>query len=122
MVSYKVIGLHIKEARKRANLTQADAAFRANISPAYYGKIERGAIKPNIDRLADISQALNIPFESLFQGAYIPDGQILDNIPLPAEEFDISLQEISKKTDDRTKQIIIRICSELSNLLLKSDK
>lgn len=116
MISYKVIGRHIKHARLRLDLTQAEVAERANISQAYYGKIERGAIKPNIDRLGDLCQILAMPFESIFQGAFIPDGVLLDNAPPTAEEFDIVIQEVSEKADARTKQIIMRICAELSNL------
>lgn len=122
MVSYKVIGKHIKEARLRLELTQTDAAERAGMSVAYYGKIERGFIKPNIDRLGDICQALSIPFESIFQGAYIPDGTLLDNLPPPGEEFEIFLKEIGTKADDRTKRIIMRICAELSNLHTEPEK
>lgn len=116
MISYKVIGHHIKAARQRLNLTQTDAAERAGISPAYFGKIERGFIRPNLDRLGDICQALELPFESLFQGAFIPDGALLDNLPPPAEAFEVFLREVGEKTDDRTKYIIMRICAELSNL------
>ena len=117
MISYPIIGKHLKEARLRLGLKQAEVAFRANISPAYYGKYERGDIKPNLDRLGDICIALNIPLESVFQGALITEGQILDNIPLDVEEFELYLAEISKKADDRTKKVIMRICDGLSNIL-----
>lgn len=122
MISYKVIGHHIKAARQRLNMTQVDCSERAGISPAYFGKIERGAIRPNIDRLGDICQVLNLPFESIFQGAFIPDGALLDNLPPPAEEFEVTLMEIRAKADDRTKYIIMRICAELSNLLDPAEK
>lgn len=41
-VSYKVIGRHIQEARKRMKLTQREIAEKLNMSDTYYGKIERG--------------------------------------------------------------------------------
>lgn len=116
MISYEVIGKHIQEARKRLHLTQAEAAFRVGISPAYYGKIERGIMKPNLERLSDISQALEIPLDSMLQGAFIPNGKILNNMPEKAEEYEAFMSEIGKKVDSRTKMIIMRICGELSNL------
>ena len=88
----------------------------------YYGKIERGVIKPNIDRLADICQVLRIPIESVFQGSFISDGVLLDNLPDPAEEFDVYMNEVGKKADARTKQILMRICGELSNIPDPPDK
>ena len=121
MVSYEVIGKHIRDARMRLGLTQAEAAERAGFSSAYFSKIERGAIRPNIDRLAQISQALNIPLEHLFVGSVIPDGQILDNVPVSGEEFEEYIHAICKKADSRTKQIMMRICGELTNLPLKEE-
>lgn len=116
MISYKVVGKHLKDARLRLGLKQGEAAELAGISAAYYGKYERGVYKPNLDRLGDICQALRIPLESVFQGALIPEGKLLDNLSPPAEEFEEYLKEIGEKADARTKIIIMRICGELSNL------
>ena len=49
-VSYKVIGRHIQEARKQAKLTQRAVAEKLNMSDTYYGKIERGECRVNLDR------------------------------------------------------------------------
>ena len=59
-VSYKVIGRHIQEARKRMKLTQRDVAEQLNMSDTYYGKIERGECRANLERLAQISVLLNV--------------------------------------------------------------
>lgn len=122
LISYAVIGKHIKAARMRLGLTQAEAAERAGISATYYGKIERGIMTPNLDRLSGVSQALNLPLESMFQGAFIPDGELLDNVAEIAEEYEAFMHEVGKKVDDRTKIIIMRICGELSNLELPGGK
>lgn len=116
MINYKIVGKHIKEARLRLGIKQAEAAFRAGISAAYYSKYERGVIKPNLDRLGDICTALNLPLEDVFSGALITEGKILDNIPISVEEFELYVKQIGKKADDRTKRIIMRLCDELSNL------
>ena len=116
MVSYTVIGQHIHKARVRLGWTQAEVADRIGISTAYYGKIERGVIKPNIDRLAEISQALRIPCDSLFKGAFIPDAEPMDNLPVSSEEFSEYMNALSDRVSPRTKEIIMRICAELSGL------
>lgn len=113
MISYKVIGEHIKEARIRKHLTQAEAADMIGISATYYGKIERAIIRPNIDKLADISEAFNIPFESLFQGAFIPSGILQENTPTDIEEFDAFFREIGDVADDQTKRLLMKICGEI---------
>ncbi|WP_102410877.1 helix-turn-helix domain-containing protein [Beduinella massiliensis] len=122
MISYKIVGNHIRNARLRLGLNQAEAAERAGISTPYYSKYERGVIKPNLDRLGDICIALNIPLETVFQGALITEDRILDNMPPSAEEFEQYLQEITKKADDRTKRIMMRICDELANLQAETSK
>ena len=113
MISYKVIGEHIKEARIRNKLTQADVVDRIGISPTYYGKIERGIIRPNIDKLADICEALNMPFESVFRGAFIPSCSELDNAPVATEEFQAFFHEMADLSDDHTKRLLMKICAEI---------
>ncbi len=120
MVSYKIIGKHIREARHRLGLSQEDAAFRANMSQPYFGKYERGDIRQNIDKLADISQALEIPFISLFEGAFIPDGA-LNNRPVPAEEYEVFMNELGSLTDERTKLVLMRLCADVRSLLAKPE-
>lgn len=116
MISYPIVGKHIKEARVRAGLSQAEAADRAGISASYFGKYERGDIKPNLDRLGDICTAVGLPLEGAFQGALITEGKVLDNMPPTAEEFELYMKAIAKKADDRTKCIMMRLCDELANL------
>lgn len=116
MINYKIVGKHIKEARLRLGLSQAEAAERANMSAPYYSKYERGVIKPNLDRVGDICTALELPLEDVFHGALMTEGKILDNIPVTVEEFELYIKAVGKKADDRTKLIIMRLCDELSNL------
>ena len=50
----KVIGNHIRVARKRAKMTQSTCAMLLNISNSYYSRIECGAVHLNLDRLFEI--------------------------------------------------------------------
>ena len=47
-VSYKVIGRHIQEVRKRMKLTQREVAEQLNMSDTYYGKIGRNKSKTQV--------------------------------------------------------------------------
>lgn len=116
MVSYEIIGKHIKEARLRKGLVQADVAFAIKRSTGYYGKIERGFIRPNLDRLAEICQVLDVPLDSIFRNAMLTDGALLDNTPVKIEEFDEVMAAVGKKSSDRLKQIIMRVSTELAAL------
>ena len=54
------IGKNLKTARKRAQLTQAEVAEKAEIHPNYYAKIERGEIQPALDTLEKIFKILKV--------------------------------------------------------------
>lgn len=121
MVSYKIIGQHIKAARQRLDINQAEAAHRCGISTAYYGKFERGDQKPNIDMLGKISQGLGVPFEGLFIGALIPEAGLNENVPIPAEEYEVFMNELGSLTDERTKLVLMRLCADVRSLLAKPE-
>ena len=55
----KVIGNHIKVARKNAKLTQSTCAILLNVSNSYYSRIECGTVHLNLDRLFEICKMLN---------------------------------------------------------------
>lgn len=50
----------LKKARKKAELTQAEVAEKADISVNYYARIERGEVNPTADIIDSIAKALKI--------------------------------------------------------------
>ena len=54
----KVIGNHIKAARKRSGLTQAKVADELDVSISYYSRIECGEVRINLERLLEICALL----------------------------------------------------------------
>lgn len=50
----------LKKARKKAELTQAEVAGKADISVNYYARIERGEVNPTADIIDSIAKALKI--------------------------------------------------------------
>lgn len=64
---YKVkVGENIRSWREVKKLKQADLAKRVEISAEALSNIENGISKPNIERLEDIADALEIEFNHLF--------------------------------------------------------
>lgn len=60
------LGNKIRELRKNKKMSQEELAYKANISPAHLGQIERALKNPTIDTIAQISHALEIPLHELF--------------------------------------------------------
>jgi len=61
----RMIGLRIKELRKRRGLSQDDVAEKADTSPNYLSRMERGTENPTLDMLIKISHALAVDLGEL---------------------------------------------------------
>ncbi|MEM1486367.1 helix-turn-helix transcriptional regulator [Oscillospiraceae bacterium PP1C4] len=60
------LGIRIRELRKARNISQEELGFKASISAAHLGQIERGLKKPTVDTLGKIASALGISIQELF--------------------------------------------------------
>ena len=54
------LGIRIREFRKKCCISQEELGYKASISTAHIGQIERGLKKPTIDTLGRIAAALGI--------------------------------------------------------------
>ena len=60
MVDYQAMGRRMKMKRRSKHLSQEDVAKAVNISPSFYGNIERGMRIPSVDTLVQIANALDV--------------------------------------------------------------
>lgn len=60
MDSEKKLAKLLKAARKKAKMTQAEVAEKAEIHTNYYARIERGEVNPTSDVLNSLAKALKI--------------------------------------------------------------
>lgn len=63
------VGDRIKDARKKAGLTQKQLGFRIGVSSVTITRYERGERTPSTDQLKKIASALNIPVATLITDA-----------------------------------------------------
>ncbi len=61
------IGHQVREYRQRLNLTVAELAKGAGLSPGMLSKIENGLTSPSLGTLQALSNALNVPVTALFR-------------------------------------------------------
>jgi transcriptional regulator with XRE-family HTH domain len=64
------IGRRIKVLRRKRGLSQEEVASKADISPNYVSRMERGTENPTLDMLIKISEALNVELWELFDYKY----------------------------------------------------
>ena len=65
MVDYEKMGKRMKYKRQGKNMNQEDIAKKVQISPSYYGNIERGSRVPSVDTLVAIANALGVGLDFL---------------------------------------------------------
>ncbi len=116
-IEYKVIGRHIRAARKRMHMTQEDVAAAIEMSPAHFGKVERGERPVNLQRLSQLSQILDVPLEKLVEGAAIADdgGTILSGGLSENADFLDSIESLVKGCSDDAKRLMLRLCAAVAD-------
>lgn len=114
MLSYKIVGRHLRDARERLELSQQEVANMADMSIAYYGKIERGDIRPNLDRLAEVCDVLQVPISDVFKGARIEKTPLTNNEP-EDEEFLEYCRAIAARTSAKKRGLIIKVATDIAD-------
>ena len=112
-ISYKIIGRHIRTARKRLHLTQESIAEMMHITVAHYGRLERGEREISLDRLAEVSVLLKTPIEQLLTGS-IPLAENIIAENEPELTFQNQMSCYTKYCREETLQRMLRICEVLA--------
>lgn len=107
MLSYKILGSNIQKARRRCGLSQEQVASSMGITSNYYGRFERGEIRPSLKRLDEICEIFSISIEEIFVGAY--DRSKCDESPAPGTIINSFLQFLHCG-NEKEQEAITRIC------------
>ena len=62
----KQLGERIRQLRNTKHMSQEELSFKAGISPAHLGQIERATKNPTIDTISKIATALDVAVPDLF--------------------------------------------------------
>ena len=105
-LDFKLIGKRIKEARVKRGITQEKLSELIDVTVVYVSRIERGAAKLNLKRLAQLSIALETPIEKLITGTTIQNEIYLK------KEF----QELLSKCTTKKQKLIYNIAKIVSGI------
>lgn len=100
----KYLGQRIRQFRNERHMSQEELSFKAGISAAHLGQIERATKNPTIDTIAKIATALDLPVTSFFSDDAVtisPQNNIVGKINA----------HLASMTEDEQKDIlrVIRI-------------
>ena len=113
-VSYKIIGRHIRAARKANNLTQEQVAEAMKFSVAHYGRLERGEREINLDRLSELSVLLGTPIEHFVEGC-VPDAPANTPDILNENPFLREMAHYAQFCQEETLQRMLMVCNALAD-------
>ena len=66
LLDHKLVGAHLRQARKARGLTLADLSGRSGIAVSTISKAERGDIALTYDKFAALAHSLELEFDSIF--------------------------------------------------------
>lgn len=113
MLYYQIIGSNLRAARIRQKQTQKEVAMKINTTVGYYGRVERGTAKPNLERLIELCEVLEVPIEAILHGA-VSTGYPKMNDPPSDEQFVSNIIKICEYASKETKAMILRVCREIT--------
>lgn len=105
------LGTQIKKIRTSLGMSQEALAFKADISAAHLGQIERGVKSPTITTIAKIAKALNVTLPILFSFD-------ITNTPNTNGKLNKIDAYLSNLTDDELNEIL-KIIKSIVNLKSK---
>ena len=75
------LGVQLRKARIRLELTQEQVARAVGFVPTVYGRIERGGMMPSVPTLRRLSIALKIPSDTLLSLSHTEVTAWVDSLP-----------------------------------------
>lgn len=67
------LGKRIRELRGEQGISQEELSFKAGISAAHLGQVERAVKKPTVETIGKLAAALGVPVTALFSSEYTPE-------------------------------------------------
>jgi transcriptional regulator with XRE-family HTH domain len=95
----KLIGTRIKELRKNRGLSQEELAEKADTSPNYLSRMERGTENPTLEMLVKISRALRVEMWEIFDFGHA----------MPLDELKESLGKFVKEASEQKIRLTVKI-------------
>jgi transcriptional regulator with XRE-family HTH domain len=105
------IGAAVRQARRRARLTQERLAEAIGKSAEAVSNIERGLALPTILTLMDIARVLDVPLSKLIGGLSLESAKAPKRLAL-----EMQLRSVAEDLDDRLLETAVKIVSALSEL------
>lgn len=99
-----LIGRRIKELRKRLELSQEKLSERAEITPNYLSRVERGTENPTLDVLIRLADALEVEMFEMFNFGHT----------VARKDLRLLLNKLVRGADDEELRLTVKVIRALS--------
>lgn len=96
----KAVGLKIKNAREKKNLTQENLAALVNLSTTHISVIERGIKVPKLDTFVAIANALDVSADELLVDV------VKDSVMGVSNELSKAISDLPKREQKRIMDVV----------------
>jgi transcriptional regulator with XRE-family HTH domain len=100
----KLLGQRIKELRKSKGFSQEKLAEKAETSPNYLSRIERGTDNPTLDMLIKLANALEVEMWEMFDFGHVKSHK----------ELKESIQSLIKTTNEPSLRLALKVIRAVS--------
>jgi len=100
----QLIGRRIKELRKSKGLSQEELAEKADTSPNYLSRMERGTENPTLDMLIKLSNAFEVEMWEMFDFGHVTN----------QKELKQAIQSFAKISNEPTLRLALKIIRAVS--------
>ena len=111
-LDYVAIGLRIKNARIKANITQEKLANEVGVSIRFINNIERGDKGMSLETLTGIANVLSVSADDL----------LCDNLIHSFHVYNKEAQEVFDKCTKRNGPVLVGILKAANDVLEKEDR
>ncbi len=99
MGTKELIGRRIKELRKKKGLSQEKLSEKAEITPNYLSRVERGTENPTLDMFIRLADALGVEVWELFDSGHIGS----------RKDFKTFLNKLSVEADEDQLRLAVKV-------------
>ena len=113
LINYRLIGRHIKAARKARRMTQEMLAEKMDVSLGYIGQIERGDKLLNLERLAQVCLILQVPIEDMIAGCVDQEKESIPAINVLTQEKVDAIHTLLKGQPGKVVNMVTKVVYDI---------